>query len=418
VPIALSVDIRSDGETAADRGSIELDLGERDANDVWEILKQHAAQIHDKGFKYEPTGYNSNGTVGNLLRLIGLESADYLPDTLGGMFIEYYNHDKIFQFDFAITGGDGDDRLVGREQEFSEKSNQTFFGGTGKDTLLGGAGNDGLFGQENDDLLEGRFGNDRLDGGDGLDSVRGGLGGDIIIANFDEDADSYDGGLGEDTIVYKYSSGNSLISIKKPAAEDGWFSSANRQTGADFGINITRAVSADGTATGDDTLASIEKAAIEAGDGEDMLGFATDGADINVDLIDYIDLGSQSLGGGGFKGDVITFANWTKSVTADLSKNFVQWKSGGIDLNPFLVGVSFETTNTVTVRNAEAVFGGFGDDILLAGSLGKALPGKFTGNDARYSQRLTEARPLSYGDSCNNPQTLRTSALPSISPPP
>ena len=61
IPIAQSADARGVNQTAADRGSIDLNLGGRNAIDVWEILKQHASQIHAQGFKYEPLGFNSTG---------------------------------------------------------------------------------------------------------------------------------------------------------------------------------------------------------------------------------------------------------------------------------------------------------------------------------------------------------------------
>ncbi|TXG82321.1 MAG: calcium-binding protein, partial [Sphingomonadales bacterium] len=70
----------------------------------------------------------------------------------------------------TLTGGDGDDRLVGLG------GNDTLIGGAGVDFLLGGNNNDTLFGGVGNDTLNGDASNDTLAGGLGADALNGGSG--------------------------------------------------------------------------------------------------------------------------------------------------------------------------------------------------------------------------------------------------
>jgi hypothetical protein len=150
VPIAESIDRRVDSEgnpvTPASRGSIEVPLDERKAEDVWALILQHAKNIHDQSFPYDPTGNNSNGTVGNILYLVGINVNNVLPDPDGIMLIPFSGKDEEFDFNYTINGTDGNDIIVGRG------GNQTFTGGKGNDKLTGGKGNDTLDGGEGEDI--------------------------------------------------------------------------------------------------------------------------------------------------------------------------------------------------------------------------------------------------------------------------
>lgn len=149
VPIATSIDSRIDSSgnpvTPDSRGSREIALGERKAEDVWDLILQHANNINNRAFTYSPTGDNSNGTVGNLLALVGISVNDVLPDPDGVMLIPFSGKDNEFQFNYTINGTDNNDIIIGRGGD------QTFIGGKGKDELTGGQGNDNLDGGEETD---------------------------------------------------------------------------------------------------------------------------------------------------------------------------------------------------------------------------------------------------------------------------
>ena len=106
-----------------------------------------------------------------------------------------------------LTGGDGDDDLVGGA------NNDTLLGVGGVDILSGGAGNDTLDGGTGNDTLNGDAGNDTLIGGDGNDTVNGGTGDDTIVAGSGRGNDHYDGGAGIDTIVYSSTTQGITVSL-------------------------------------------------------------------------------------------------------------------------------------------------------------------------------------------------------------
>jgi RTX calcium-binding nonapeptide repeat (4 copies) len=259
------------------------------------------------------------------------------------------------------------------------------------DKLLGGRGNDTLYG---------RLGSDRLDGGADNDTLYGGFGDDLLISELGDGDDVLDGGFNTDTVVYKYATGNSVIQVKSIS---GFAQGAGSLASGDFGLVITGARDANGRNTttrdvgegvvevtdmtfGADTLTSIEKAAVEAGSGADTLVLAADGAGVNDEGILYIDLGAGS--------NIIDLRSWSKAVTVDLSLDKVSWTTPKTALGIDVSGFFGSTNHTITVRNAEAVLGGSGEDILLAGMLGLVMPGNLTGNDARFSSRLKEAKAL------------------------
>ncbi len=147
IPLASSFDARASGQTAEDRGSVTLDLGGRDANDVWEILKQHATNLHNQALEYIPFDFpsisestNSNGTVGNLLHTIGIDILQNIPDPAGMQIIPFHGFAEEFHFQSQIVGTDGNDEIHGRDEQ------DIFIGGAGRDELHGGDGNDLLFG--------------------------------------------------------------------------------------------------------------------------------------------------------------------------------------------------------------------------------------------------------------------------------
>lgn len=86
-----------------------------------------------------------------------------------------------------LYGGEGDDQLYGRGDQFDAEN-----------TLLGGPGDDRIRGARDDDVLVGGPGRDRLSGGRGTDS--------LIDGETDEQRtnDVYDGGPGFDSVSYYY----------------------------------------------------------------------------------------------------------------------------------------------------------------------------------------------------------------------
>lgn len=101
----------------------------------------------------------------------------------------------------GVTGGDGDDVLVGSGAgnflAGGLAGNDELYGGDGADHLDGFDGDDLLMGDAGDDVLTGFGGNDILDGGAGVDEYRGGEGDDLFI-NADGLAETIDCGNGID----------------------------------------------------------------------------------------------------------------------------------------------------------------------------------------------------------------------------
>jgi Ca2+-binding RTX toxin-like protein len=75
----------------------------------------------------------------------------------------------------TIIGGDGDDRLYGKDGD------DFLFGGRGHDNLRGDKGNDVLHGGLGDDILRGYEGDDSLFAGDGKNRLEGHQGADMFI---------------------------------------------------------------------------------------------------------------------------------------------------------------------------------------------------------------------------------------------
>lgn len=129
-----SFDARKPGETAASRGSREIDLGGRDANDVWKILVEHASNIAAQEFTYYGPSQNSNTLVASLLRGVGIDVSSYFPVIPEG--VSYPGFDSDLVFDYSIHGTTGTDFVQGNE------GNQTFLTRGVGDTFVGAAGED------------------------------------------------------------------------------------------------------------------------------------------------------------------------------------------------------------------------------------------------------------------------------------
>ena len=117
--------------------------------------------------------------------------------------------------DDTIDGGDGDDRLDGG------RGDDILTGGAGDDRLSGGRGDDVADGGDGADRLYGGAGNDTLDGGDGNDVIYGGVGDDILL-----------GGAGDD-IIY----GDSGRGFGSGSGSHGSHASASGSGGPDLSFN-------------------------------------------------------------------------------------------------------------------------------------------------------------------------------------
>lgn len=119
----------------------------------------------------------------------------------------------------TVSGGDGDDSIVGSAADDSLSGNagrdnieglggndrlsgngarDKLSGGDGDDRLYGGSSGDFLAGQAGVDQLFGEGGNDRLSGGDGADDLHGNAGDDSFFTNGDNAIDHIFGDGGTD----------------------------------------------------------------------------------------------------------------------------------------------------------------------------------------------------------------------------
>ncbi len=123
-------------------------------------------------------------------RLNGAEGRDFL-DGAGG-------NDRLIGGDKrdVIDGGSGNDRMNGGE------GGDSLLGGAGNDRMNAGTGNDMLDGGDGRDRMNGGAGNDMMDGGDGRDVLNGGEGDDALYDGLGNDR--LKGGNGNDTLTNSY----------------------------------------------------------------------------------------------------------------------------------------------------------------------------------------------------------------------
>lgn len=144
---------------------VNLDIGGRDAANVWALLDQAADSVTAADVGYWVLTQNSNSFVFSLMQALNLD----FPRNLSGIY-EGGEVDSRDQITFNITGTNGDDWFYagGKDDRLS--------GGLGDDTLHGGAGVDVLSGGDGEDSLSGGSGNDTLIGGAGSDTLNGNYG--------------------------------------------------------------------------------------------------------------------------------------------------------------------------------------------------------------------------------------------------
>jgi hypothetical protein len=180
--LATSPDRRG-SDTPEERYRTLLDLGGRNANDVWEVLVQHAANIDRADLSYsfdifrEIPGedLNSNSVVASVLHAGGISWTASLPDEVSRSDAPLYGQLQYMDVNDTLIGTEGRDRIL------SGVGDDRAFGNQGNDTLSGEGGNDRVYGSSGDDNIHGGGGNDRLHGGWGKDLLRGGEGEDAFV---------------------------------------------------------------------------------------------------------------------------------------------------------------------------------------------------------------------------------------------
>jgi len=313
----------------ADHGSRVLDLGGRDANDVWEAMKQSASLIGAKNISYDATTQNSNSTISAVLADVNIVVGLNLPypniSIPSGIYPAHVNdlsdeYERIF---LAEHTSENDDQLNGGDLD---------------DVFVLGSGDDVLWTRGGDDLLIGDQGNDQLDGGDDNDTAD--------YSGSENSADS----SGTTGITAAITVGSS--STLTATVIDNW--------------------------GGTDSLQNIESIIGTAQ--EDVFAANGDIVDLAANLV-ALDAGSSPNG----TGDTVDFSGLTgtSSLFVDLSADAAGDFDGGILGDTFeaigfenVIGSEFDDTITGNASNnilvggdgVDQVDGGAGDDILIIDS--------------------------------------------------
>jgi hypothetical protein len=182
VDLAASPDRRG-GDTPLERHRTPLDLGGRNAEDVWKVMVEHARDIDRANLDYsfdiyrQAPGYdlNSNSVVASVLHSVGLEQK--LP-----MGISRSDAPLFGQLQYMLVN-DTNSGTVNADRMYGGVGNDLFYGGGGNDRLYGEIGNDRLYGNSGNDHLRGGAGNDKVYGGTGSDSLYGDAGQDAFVFN-------------------------------------------------------------------------------------------------------------------------------------------------------------------------------------------------------------------------------------------
>ena len=159
------------------------------------------------------------GDLANVIDLRGVDAtafsyADAVTGDPMSVLVRGHNgNDTIYGspgFGDTISGGDGNDFIVGREgddQIDGDDGDDQIYGNDGNDTIDGGDGKDLIFGLDGRDVIDGGDGADTLSGGDDDDVVSGGDYADQISGNAGDDTlngesgtDTLRGGSGNDSI--------------------------------------------------------------------------------------------------------------------------------------------------------------------------------------------------------------------------
>ncbi len=240
----------------------------------------------------------------------------------------------------SLYGGGGADQLWGDRAELA--------GPGGDDRLFGGAGADTLWGEVGNDYLESGYDADWLYGGDGADTQNGHIGDDALF-----------GGTGDDSLI----GSNGLDWLSGDGGNDRLFGGHDGDvvSGGD----------------GDDALyGGSEDDTLEGGNGNDLM-IGDGGVDVmrggNGDDIYIMDRAADQvveLGGEGYdivRSTVIALSGGDLAQVEVLqlqgAQNLDLWGGGQVVK---LIGNTGRNTLTSGGMDGESLYGGAGDDVLLA----------------------------------------------------
>jgi Ca2+-binding RTX toxin-like protein len=172
-------------DTLVDRHRRELDLGGRNADDVWKIMVKHAQNIDRANLDYSADIFgrfdgddlNSNSVVASVMNVVGIEWSTNYPWGITRSEAPLYGQLAYMKVNDTLYGTARNDTIQGGE------GNDNLYAGAGNDLLNGGKGIDRLYGALGDDRITAGSGDDVLSGGSGGDILRGGLGQDAFVFN-------------------------------------------------------------------------------------------------------------------------------------------------------------------------------------------------------------------------------------------
>jgi Ca2+-binding RTX toxin-like protein len=150
-------------DTLVDRHRRELDLGGRNADDVWKVMVKHAQNIDRANLDYsidifgrfDGDDLNSNSVVASVMNVVGIEWSTNYPWGISRSEAPLYGQLTYMKVNDSINGTPRNDIIKG---------------GEGNDRLYAGAGNDRMTGGNGDDLFSGGSGADNMHGGAGRDA--------------------------------------------------------------------------------------------------------------------------------------------------------------------------------------------------------------------------------------------------------
>ncbi|ESQ88995.1 hypothetical protein ABAC460_14540 [Asticcacaulis sp. AC460] len=297
---------------------------------------------------------------------------------LGQVYLDEYGGTMVTGIEafHLILGGE-------RNEVYGSAGYDTIEGGNGEDLIWaqgdisGGDGDDQIVGGVFDSLFDGGDGNDNLIGGSGTDLIEGGLGDDIVVGG---SGDTLDGGAGFDRLGIRVA-GNLVFDLRIEGAQEtgagivfatgfeglfGW-------TGSDHLTGTRRGDYLDGMAGADtmigglgaDTygVSTLDDLIVEAaGGGRDLVRAAVSYT-LGAVLEDLILTGSGVIDGTG--------NGWANSITGNSGNNLLDG-AGGADTLSGGAGNDSYVVNTAADSVVEAA--GQGTDTVLS-SVTYALSG-------------------------------------------
>jgi Ca2+-binding RTX toxin-like protein len=332
VTYSLSFDARL---IIANSGTVFVSIGGR------QVLAQ---PVTGRSFETFNTEFSAMGSADLSFSFLGGEGSGYGSiDNVAVRLLRMGDGTGTTLTPLVLSGGEGDDTLIG---------------GQGADQLSGDRGNDTLRAGGGDDILAGGAGNDKLIGGNGADQLDGGAGADVM-----------EGEAGDDTYTVD-DAGDTIIELAD-AGTDAVFSSVSHSLSA-HAENLTLTGSGDTIGTGnnldnvitgnagDNTLSGLGGAdTLIGGSGNDTyLDVTAEDTVSDIAGTDEIRLaggvGSYTLPNG------IERLTGSPSTAATLAGNELANTITGSDLDDVISGLG----------GADRLFGGKGNDILYATSLG------------------------------------------------